>query len=83
MDQIVHREACDKEGKGGIDTMGPSNGEPCCSKALSGLRAIRRILRMPFGATQGTFCLVRGGKLDDVSDEEMARNEQIKNKTEK
>lgn len=83
MDQVVHREACDEKGKGGVDAVGPSNGKPCCSEALSGLCAVRRILRMPFGTTKGTFGLVCGGKFDDISDEEMARNEQVENNTEK
>ena len=38
---------------------------------------------MPFGATNGSFCLVRGGKLDDVRNQQMARDEEIENKTEK
>ena len=75
MDQVVHREACDKERKSGVDAMGPSNGEPSRSEALGSLCAIRRILRMPFSATKCTFGLMRRGKFDDVGDEEMARNE--------
>ncbi len=83
MNQIVHCEACNKERKCGVDAVGPSNGKPRGSEAPSGFRAVRRILRMPFGATKRTFSLVSGGKFDDVGDEEMARNEQVENKTEK
>lgn len=75
MDQVVHSEACDEERKGGVNAVGPSNGKPSCSEAFSSLRAIPRILRIPFSATKGTFCLMCGGKFDDVGDEEMARNE--------
>lgn len=75
MDQVIHREACDEERKGGIDPVGPSNGKPRRSEALSSLCAVGRVLRMPFGATQGTFGLVCGSKFDDIGDEEMARNE--------
>lgn len=63
--------------------MGPSNGKPRGSEALSGLCAVRTILRMPFGATKSTFGLVCGGKFNDVGDEEMARDEQVEGKTEK
>ena len=83
MDQVVHREGCDEEAKGCVDTVSPSDSDPCGPEALSGLCAIRGILGMPFGATNGTFCLVCGGELDDVGDEKMARNEEIENKTEK
>lgn len=77
MDQVVHRKTCDKERKGGVDTVSPSNGKPCRSKALSGLCAVQNILRVPFGATKGTFGLVCGGKFDNIGDEEMARDEQV------
>ena len=81
MNQIVHREACNEERKGSIDSMGPSNGKPCRSEALSGLPAVWMILGMPFGATKGTFRLVSSGKFDDVGNEEMARNEEVENRT--
>ena len=83
MDQIVHCEACDEEGKSCVDAVGPSNGKPRRSEALSGLCAVGRILGMPFGATNGTFGLVCGSKFDDVGNKEMARNQQVENKTEK
>ena len=44
MDQVVHIEACDEEGKGSVNAVGPSNGKPSCSEAFSSLCAIPRIL---------------------------------------
>ena len=37
---------------------------------------------MPFGATKSIFGLVCGGKFNNIGDKEMARNEQIEDKTE-
>ena len=83
MDHVIYREACDEERKGGVDTVGPRDSEPCCSEVLGGLYAVQRILRMPLGATEGTFGLMCGDKLDYVGDEEMARNKQVEDKAEK
>ena len=69
MNQVVHCETCDKERKGGVDTVGPSNSKPGRSEALGGLCPVRRILRMAFGATKGAFGLVCSGKFDDVGNE--------------
>lgn len=63
--------------------MCPSNGKPCCSEVFGGLCAVKRILRMPLGATKGTFGLVCGSKFNDVGDEKMARNEEVEDKTKK
>ena len=75
MNQVVHRQAGDEERESGVYTMGPGNGEPCCSEAFSGLGAVWGILQVPFGATEGPFSLICRGKFDYVGDEEVARNE--------
>ena len=38
---------------------------------------------MPFGASKSAFGLVCGSKFNDIGDKEMARNEQVEDKTEK
>ena len=83
MDHVIYREACDEERKSGVDTVCPRDSEPCCSEVLGGLCAVQRILRMPLGATKGTFGLMCSDKLDYVGDEKMARNEQVEDKAEK
>lgn len=44
MDHSIHRDACDEEGKGGVDAVSPSNDEPCWSEVVRGLCAVRRPL---------------------------------------
>ena len=83
MDETVHRKASDEKTKSGIDPMDPSNDKPCNSKALGRLCTVWKVLRRPLGTTKRAFGLMCGGKLDDVGDEEMTRNEQVENKAEK
>ena len=83
MDEIVHRKASDEKTKSGIDPMDPSNDEPCDSEALGRLCTVWEVLRRPLGTTKRAFGLMCGGELDDVGDEEMARNEQVEDKAEK
>ena len=83
MDEIIHREASDEKTKSCIDPMDPSNDKPCDSEALGRLCAVWEVLRRPFGTTERAFGLMCGGELDDVGDEEMARNEQVEDKAEK
>ena len=82
MDETVHCKASDEEAKSGIDPMDPSNDKPCKSKVFGRLCTVWKILRRPLGTTKRAFGLMCGGKLDDVGDEEMARNEQVEDKTE-
>ena len=74
MDKAVHREARDKEAKGGIDAVDPCDNKPCNSEVLCSLCAVRRFVRIPLGTTKCAFGLVCGGKLDDVGNEEMTGN---------
>ena len=83
MDETVHREASDEEAKSGIDSMCPSNDKPCDSEAFGRLCTVWKVLRRPLGTTKRAFGLMCRGQLDDVGDEEMARNEQVEDKAEK
>ena len=83
MNEIVHREASDEEAKSGIDPMDPSNDKPCSSETFGRLCTVWKVLRRPLGTAKCAFGLMCGGKLDDVGDEEMARNDQVEDKAKK
>ena len=83
MDKTVHRKASDEKAKSGIDPMDPSNDKPCDSKASGRLCTVWKVLGRPLGTTKRAFGLMCGGKLDDVGDKEMARNEQVEDKAKK
>ena len=83
MYEIIHRKACDEKGKSGIHAVSPSNGKPGGSEVFRGLCAVQNILGMPLGTPKNAFGLVCGGKLNDIGDEEVTRDEHVENKTEK
>lgn len=83
MDEIIDRKARDEKGETGVDTMKPGNGKPGGSKVLDGLCAVWRTFGTPLGTSQNAFGLVCSGEFDDISDEEVTRDEQVENKTEK
>ena len=80
MDSAIHGDTCDEEATGCIDAMDPSNNKPYGPEVFSSLCAIWRILGIPLGTTKRTLGLVCGGKLNDVGDKEMTRNQQVENK---
>ena len=75
MDETVHRKASDEKTESGIDPMDPSNDKPCYSEALGRLCTVWKVLRRPLGTAKCAFGLMCSGQLNDVGDEEMARNE--------